>query len=532
MQRVLSAALLGAAVLPAQTGIIPGLDGSLTNNASPTYFGRRGPAHPNGEVALSYSYTMCNPGTVPIQWTAPMNANHPMFAMMVVRESNGRLEQITNDATTYVKHAFSAANTPSTCGGTCQTTGSGLRVNCTDTYGASTNANRFYLAPADEIDPWSGIWNPIGSYFDRGDPDVGAPLNTDGVRSLTSTSGGFPTDPVKNRVTLREQDLLTPGRLLYCCHIVVRGEDGDLHWNNLGHREVTATWNGTTWAFANPSAFVSGSVLNAWAGAAVASARNGDDDGHFLVAIKVTALPAGQWHYEYAVHNFDNRRGAATLRIPVNPTTPVTNITFRDPDGNLLNDWTSSRQGSELVFSAPAGNALKWNNIYNFAFDCDRPPEAGQVAVDQALTGPGALSIAINSQVPAGLASVTTVGPGCGTPNAPILGTNSEPILPSPAFALLFGGTAAAPVLVYAALGPANTLLAPGCTLYLDGTAVLHQALVANASGGALSTFPIPPNPALEGTVLRWQAAEVVAGGPLFGFLNLSNGIELLLATR
>jgi hypothetical protein len=32
--------------------------------------------------------------------------------------------------------------------------------------------------------------------------------------------------------------------------------------------------------------------------------------------------------------------------------------------------------------------------------------------------------------------------------------------------------------------------------------------------------------------VLRWQAAEVVAGGPLFGFLNLSNGIELLLATR
>jgi hypothetical protein len=402
-----------AAPLAAQVGTIPGLDGSLTNNASPTYFGRRGPAHPSGQIAMAMSYTMCNPGAVPIQWSAPMNPNHPMFAMMVVRESNGRFEQITSDAETFVKHAFSAANSASTCGGTCQTTGTGLRVYCTDTYGASTNANRLYLAPASEIDPWTGTWVPVGSYFDRGDPDVGAPQNADGIRSLTSGTTGVFLDPVRNRVTLQEQDLLTPGRLFYCCHIVTKGEDGDLHWNNLGHRQFTATWNGTTWAFAAPIAFVPGTVLDEWAGATVTNARNGDDDGHFLVAVKTTALGGGLWHYEYALQNFDNHRGGATLRIPVNPTSQVGNITFRDPNADPLDGWIASRQGAELVFTAPANNPLNWNNIYNFGFDCDVPPIAGAVAVDQARLGAGALAVTIPTQVPAGLAAVTTLGPGC-----------------------------------------------------------------------------------------------------------------------
>src|SRR5687767_11710770 len=160
MRTLLLSVSLAALASPtlAQANTIPGLDGRLTNNTTPSHFGRRGPAHPNGEIGMSWAYTMCNPGAVPIQWTAPMNPNHPMFAMMVVRETNDRFEQITSSATTYVKHGFGAANSASTCGGTCQTTGTGLRVNCSDTYGASTNANRHYLAPASEIDPWTGMW--------------------------------------------------------------------------------------------------------------------------------------------------------------------------------------------------------------------------------------------------------------------------------------------------------------------------------------------------------------------------------------
>ncbi|MBL9076295.1 MAG: hypothetical protein JNL08_02250 [Planctomycetes bacterium] len=519
-----------AAAVAAQSGTIPGLDGRLTNNASPSYFGRRGAAHPNGEVAMACSYSMCNPGTVPIQWTAPMNPNHPMFAMSIVRESNGRFEQITDASTTYVKHAFGAANSASTCGGTCQSSGTGLRVNCTDVYGAGLNANRFYLGPASEIDPWTGVWNPIGSYFDRGDPEVAPPSNTDGVRSLQSTSGGFPTDAVKNRITLKEQDLLTPGTFYYCCHIVVRGEDGDLHWDNLGHRQMTATWTGTTWTFAVPGAFTQGSVLQQWTGAQLGNGRNGEDDGHFVVAVKVTPLAGGTWHYEYAVQNFDNHRGGASLRIPVCPTTTVTNITFRDTNDDLLDEWTATRVGGELVFSAPASNPLDWNHIYNFGFDCDIAPEAGDVVVDQARVGPGALSVSIATQVPAGIAEVTTLGPGCGAP-APTLATNGLPLIPGPGFALLVATQPAAPVFVYAALG-ADDIAFGACHVYVDAGFFLFGSTLADGNGDAQVGYAIPNDLALEGLEVTWQAAVAIAGAPLLGFLELSNGLTTTLGTR
>jgi hypothetical protein len=406
----LAGALAGA--LAAQSNTIPGMDGRLTNNDGPTYFGRRGPANPNGEIGMSYSYSMCNNGTVPLPWTAPMNPNHPMFAFMVVRESNGRMEQITNSST-YVKHAFSAANGPSVCG-TCQSTGSGLRVGCNDTYGAGTNASQFYLGPQSEIDPWTGIWNPIGSYFDRGDPEVPPPQNTDGVRSLTNT-GGF--DPVKNRVTLREQDLIVPGRLFYCMHIVVRGEAGDRQLDNVAHRQMSASYSGGTWSFASTGVpFTQGTVLNEWAGALVASARNGGDDGWFFVASKVTANGNGTWHYEFAVQNYSNVRGGATLRVPVAASATISNIGFRDIDQNALNDWTSSRTASQLVFQAGATNPLDWNSIYNFWFDCDVAPSNGQVQIDEARVGAGNLTVAVAGKVPSGVptANVTSVGTGCG----------------------------------------------------------------------------------------------------------------------
>ena len=62
----LAGALAGA--LAAQSNTIPGMDGRLTNNDGPSYFGRRGAAHPNGEVGMSYSYSMCNAGSDRLDW--------------------------------------------------------------------------------------------------------------------------------------------------------------------------------------------------------------------------------------------------------------------------------------------------------------------------------------------------------------------------------------------------------------------------------------------------------------------------------
>src|SRR5262249_36371820 len=66
---LLPVAIAIAGALAAQSNTVPGLDGRLTNNDGPTLLGRRGAAFPNGEVGMSYSYTMCNAGTVPIPWT-------------------------------------------------------------------------------------------------------------------------------------------------------------------------------------------------------------------------------------------------------------------------------------------------------------------------------------------------------------------------------------------------------------------------------------------------------------------------------
>ena len=509
-----------ACAVVAQSNTIPGTDGRLTDNSSPTYFGRRGPAHPNGEIGMSYSYSMCNPGSVAIPWSAPMNALQPMFAFMVVRESNGRMEQITNSATTYVKHAFGAANGPSSCG-TCQSTGSGLRVGCSDTYGAGTNASRTYLGPDSEIDPWTGIWNPVGSYFDRGDPDVGAPGNNDGVRSLSGSEAVFTADAVKNRVTLQEQDLLVPGRLFHCMHIVVRGEDGDLHFDNMGHRQMTATWNGSQWVFANSGAFTSGSVLNEWAGARVNAARNGEDDGHFIVASKVTPIPGG-FHYEYAVHNFDNGRGGAALRVPVAAGATVSNLGFRDTDSDLLNQWSMQRVGNEILFQATATNPLNWNNIFNFSFDCTQGPSLGIVNIDEARPGAGSLTVAVIADVPSGVPTAfnTAVGTGCAGGNSSCRASVYEMFATPAAFdlanssmGLTFNGT-------NYALGPATgTFVAPaGTNLALtdDSQTTVNLPFTLSFPGGSTTQLSVCSNgfvsPVSNGTTFTPDATAFLGG--------------------
>ncbi|MGE3171548.1 MAG: hypothetical protein AB7O97_02910 [Planctomycetota bacterium] len=531
----LAAALL-TAPLAAQTNTVAGLDTFLSNTASPTYFGRRGAAHPNGEVAMSYSYTMCNSGSVVIPWLSansgpnPMRTVHPKFAYMVVRDTGARMEQIT-DARTFVKHAFGAANSDGACG-TCQNPGTNTAVGigCSDTYGASTNANRFWLGPASEIDPWLGTWNPLNSYFDRGDPDVGFPQNQDGVRSLTS--GTF-ADAVKNRVTLRESDLLLPGRFFYCMHLIVEGEDGDLRDDNLSHREMVPSWNGTTWSFANSGVpFTNGSVLAQWAGATLDVGRNGDDDGRFFVAVKATAPPGGLYHYEYAVHDFDNGRGAATLRIPVCSSTTVANVGFRDPNGDPLDDWTWSRVGDELVFQAPVGNALEWNHLYNFWFDCDAIPASGAVVLDQAHPGAGALSVTVPARVPAGPAAVVGMGPGCGAP-APSLAAVGLPVLGDVGFALQVGAAPGGAVLLVLAPVAAAAPLAPGCTQYVDAaTLQVYGFFLADGSGAVQVPVPVPNDPLLDGRSVFWQAAEFLASGPVLGTFAVSNGVETVFGCR
>jgi hypothetical protein len=419
--RISYALLLTAAPVLAQSNAVPGTDVNLYDVSSPTIYGRRGPAYPNGEVGVGFGHAFCNAGTVHVPWqsspttSGQMTDVHFKIAFLVARESNGRMVQISSKDS-YVKHSRVTYNLGSSQCGTCQSgPGSTFRIGCYDAYSTGFNGDRFNLGPSTEIDPWLGSWNPVGSYFDRGDPAVGGAAAADGTQSLTfSQVSSF--DSVKNRVTISESELASGGTFYGQVQLVCEGEPVANRDNNLRSDQLSFNWSGSSWSTSNQGGSVQGSVLNQWSGASVQLAGNGSDDGRFAVAVKVTPLAGGMWHYEYAVHNIDNNRGGATFRLPLTSAVNVSNVGFRDNNSNLLDQWTFSQTAGELTWTAPGGNALDWNSIYNFYFDCDTAPGSGGAVIDQARIGPGQLSVLVPADVPGGtpVATVTSVGTSCG----------------------------------------------------------------------------------------------------------------------
>jgi len=424
MQRIarsLLATTLAATGLMAQSNVVSGLDGAVIDIGNLTYWGRRGPAN-NGEVGMSFRNEMCNPGSVNIPWYAAMQPNHPFFGFIIARVHNDKIEQINEWS--FCKHAWLSVNyTVAGCNSNCNTStpGNQMGTGCGDAYGAGNNADRTDLGPPEEINPWLGTWNPLGSYFDIGDPaQAGYPAPADGVQSLAQNI----FDSVDNRCTVKEQDMLVQGaEYYYALHLVLNGEAVGNRGDNLAHRGFQPNQSGGSWFFTNTTGMDLGTVLDRWDGATVESGGNGNDDGRFYVAVKVTPLGGGQYHYEYAVHNVDNSRAGATFEVPIDAAATATNFTFGDLDEDVNNDWTAARVNNRIVFSAPVGqNALEWNTIYNFGFDADIAPGTSFADILQARPGAGANEVQVQTQVPGGstIATFGTFGAGCpGSATAP-----------------------------------------------------------------------------------------------------------------
>ncbi len=416
----LAVPLLAVTTAVAQQNAVPGLDARVYDITDLAYYGRQGAAYPNGEAGFMVGHSHANCGAVNIPWVSTGSANqmidtYPRIAFLLARESGGRMVQITGKS--FCKHSETAYNfttgpcLPCTAGG-----GSYFFVGCSDTYSSGINSSQFHLGPTTEINPWLGSWSSVGSYFDQGDPSVGGAAAIDNVRSLTYTQvQSF--GPIKNMMIVREQELVTGATYYAQVHAVYKGEPVANRVDNLVTRGATITYSGGSWNPTITSAAAAGSVLARWNGATRALGGNGLEDGRFEVAVKVTGPVAGMWHYEYAIHNVDNDRGGASLRIPVDPGATVQNVGFHDIDGDALNDWTFSQSATELMFDATANNPLDWNTIYNVWFDCSVAPNSGLVAIDEARVGPGALFVEVASQVPSSsLPGVAVqVGHGCGS---------------------------------------------------------------------------------------------------------------------
>ena len=528
---IAAAALLAPASF-AQPGAISGHDAALVETRGLQVNGRNG-TYPNGESGLSATVDICNFGSNSINWFAPMNPDHPMYSSMIARDLGDRFEQISDWS--YVKHGFASIN-GGVCGGCVggPYPGNVLGLNCSDTYGASLNANTFYLGPPAEINPWTGGWNPVGSHFDMGFPPTGS---MDGNRSNINVPGG-----VTFRVRVKDQDMIGGGAFYYGLYVIVPHEPGSAKDNNGVTRRFTPTWTGSNWSFSNNSGSQTvGSMLENWSGAKLASAGNGTDamgnpinDGKFFVGMKVSGPNAmGLWHYEYAVHNRDNSRGANQFTIPVCPGTVVSNIGFHDIDDNAGNDWAGTQVMDEIVWTAMGGGSLEWNQIYNFSFDADAGPLTdGTVTLTQTRAGAGTPTVDVVIDTP-GVQFDTFIGSPCGNPalSLDVSALIPAPTLPNPFFGLGVSGAGAGNTVGFSfSFGNVATDLGGGCVWQLDfASAGVIAGIVADGTGFARLPLPLPGDLSLVGIPMFFQATELVPGGALFGVANLSNALRVNL---
>lgn len=519
----------------AQSNTIAGRDLRLQDAFWIERYHRTG-SYPTGVQAIGTWTVVCNPGTSPIPFLAPMNPDHAFIHYMVVREANGRLEQISNWS--WVKHTFGSSNDPSPCGN-CPLPGltSYVVQGCNDTYANYQAVDHFNLGPPEEVDPWLGTWDPVCSHFDRGNPPVAPSQQCDGIRSLDGNQASVLNQGIGDAMRVHDDDLVVPGAVFYYqAGYLIPHEADALRGDNLGSRRFSATWNGSTqqWDLADSSSFLQGSVLQQWAGASIDSNSNGPDDGRYYVAVKVTGPTGGRWHYEYAVQNRDNLRGMGAFRVPVCADAQVTNFGFHDVDRQPLTDWTAAKVGNEIVFAVNPVNPspLRWNTVFNFWFDCDAAPLAGTVLLDQYAIGPGALAVTVPSTTPSGLWN-QNLGAGCGTGPAPWLhavGGPARAAIPNGTFALRAAGNpAGAPCGFFLSTVAGATPLGGGCTAWSGDVLSLVGPLsvLADAGGVATLALPVPNNPSLEGQALDFQMMNVVPGGALLGSLNLSNGLRV-----
>jgi len=533
--------LFFASFTSAQSNAVPGMDVSLGALGPMGALGRTG-VFPNGMNGVAGETTACNVGSVTVDWldgdgTVPMNDDHPWIAFLVAKETDERLVQISDRS--YIKSGFGVfaqdvCGTCTGCGpfGICEY----LAPGCSDTYTVGINGNRYWLAPYEEIDPWLGIWSAIGSLFDRGEPPVPAPADTDGVRSFTSAMGNA-LGPVAHRIEIRDADLDDPSAAFwYQGMYVVQGEPEANRDNNMASRAISPNWTGSSWDFGGGigSLSSSGTVLGRWDGASVTSGTNGSDDGRVYIAVKVSGPVNGLYHYEYALHNRDNSRGVGSLRIPICAGARVLNAGFRDIDNNAANEWSVSVATAEVQFSTP-DNPLLWNTIYNFWFDCDAGPVPSMVALDAFHAGPGAASFAVSGTSPGGLYNVY-LGDGCSFGSPPLLGafgTPAQPTLGNASYGYTNAGVNPGSLSVlFGGFESGTVPVGGGCTVYmalpgLPPIVTLHAA-IADGMGVATHSLAIPNNAALEGMDAYVQALSVrPGGGPFQGMFEFSNGWQV-----
>ena len=331
-----------------------------------------------GFRAYSIGTTSCNIGNAPLWWCNDFEDpycevnQHPVIAQNLYRLKDGRFEQIGMG---WLKHGFLSLNqSRSECGdGSCDPPPFGndqLGVGCTDPYGSGLNGSR-PLGMRSEV-------NPTNGNFPYPYTSVG-----------TSTA-------VDQRVQVAETDLdptLNVGARYWVEGHYVAPDDAqaDNGQNNASHREVAVTGVSRNLSFIAPTVRQVPAVF-AWAAVdpatEIAVVKLGTRPEQFYNAGRnVSALGAGAWHYEYAIHNLNSSQGARAFTVQFPSATNFTNVGMHDVKHHsgepyATTDWVTTVDAAAGLVSwststyatDPNANALRWGTTFSFWFDADTAP--------------------------------------------------------------------------------------------------------------------------------------------------------------
>jgi len=332
---------------------------------------RDGPVNVAGTGNI-HGYTIsshtCNIGNQNLHWT---NFGSPALAMNAYRLHNGRLQQV---GLSFCKTACCAAAGGGPCGSCNGVGGNLLGAGCLDVYGSGWNAIQSRLGPRSRINAYTGQ-----------------------IQSFTQSSG----NAIFRRCQVKESDMqgITSSALWFVEGLYVADDDAPAGnaMNNATYRRCTVS-TGYLWTpTGNNYRYIP--AIYAWrdhgGGANVPDNNVVIDfatipgEGRYYFAHKVTDLGNGRWRYDYAISNFNSDRAGGSFSIPVEPGVNVSGIGFSDVDyhsGEPYSgaDWISTVGNGVVSWACPEtfaqnanANALRWGTMYNFWFECDQPPAAG-----------------------------------------------------------------------------------------------------------------------------------------------------------
>jgi hypothetical protein len=365
------------------------------------------------QVGLAVGTDSCNAGQVDLNWFANPANDHPVIPQNMYRMSGGadnteRFEQIGQSQ---MKHAFTAL-TQNLCGFGCNGVGgSRLGSGCSDPYGASLNSGP-NLGSRAWVNPYTGFY-PRNDSATPNNNHTGHTHLGPTHRILIEVNDLIPANN-PGATYYAEAQYVTPHEYAWCTQ-----NPGQCNmFNNVSYRRYNVTSTASPFTF-SPAASTQRMkrAVEAWTGATHVNFRPSPDDGQASISYKVTNPSPGVWHYEYAIFNENLDRAISSLAIPTGAGVTVSNVGFKAPPqhpgsaadgtansaGYSSTPWTSSNTGGNLTWATETmaqnanANAIRWGTMYNFRFDSNQPPMAGQATIGFFKTG---APITVDVQIP------------------------------------------------------------------------------------------------------------------------------------